>query len=49
MEYRTWDRAEVSPSLLGYGCMRFPKKEDGTIDKEKAGALLDQAMKEGVT
>ena len=29
--------------------MRFPKNEDGTIDKEKAGALLDKAMQEGVT
>ena len=49
MEYRTWDKAEVSPSLLGYGCMRFPKNEDGTIDRVKAGELLDKAMKEGVT
>lgn len=49
MEYRTWEKAEVSPSLLGYGCMRFPLKEDGTIDREKATALLDHAMKEGVT
>ena len=49
MEYRTWDKAEVSPSLLGYGCMRFPKNEDGTIDKVKSAELLDKAMQEGVT
>ncbi len=49
MEYRTWEKAEVSPSLLGYGCMRFPLNEDGTINREKAEALLDKAMKAGVT
>ena len=49
MEYRTWDKAEVSPSLLGYGCMRFPKNEDGSIDKVKSAELLDKAMQEGVT
>ncbi len=49
MEYRTWEKSEVSPSLLGYGCMRFPTKEDGTIDREQASALLDKAMAEGVT
>lgn len=49
MEYRTWEKAEVSPSLLGFGCMRFPVNEDGTIDREKSTKMLDIAMAEGVT
>ena len=36
-------------SLLGYGCMRFPKAQDGSIDEEKAEALLDHAIANGVT
>lgn len=49
MEYRTWQKAEVSPSLLGFGCMRFPTNEDGSINKEKTYEMLDYAMKMGVT
>lgn len=40
---------ESAPSLLGFGCMRFPKKEDGTIDEERAEAMIDKALKNGVT
>ena len=29
MEYSKIDKLNVNPSLLGFGCMRFPKKEDG--------------------
>lgn len=49
MEYRTWEKAEVSPSLLGFGCMRFPLREDGSIDKERTTKMLDYAMEQGVT
>ena len=32
MEYRNWSKNDIRTSLLGYGCMRFPTKADGTID-----------------
>ena len=34
--------------FLGYGCMRFPTKADGTIDEERAEALLNTAKAAGV-
>ena len=49
MKYRTWEKAGIAPSLLGFGCMRFPLREDGTIDKEQTEKMLDLAMEEGVT
>lgn len=49
MEKRRLEKLGIEPSLLGYGCMRFPMKEDKTIDEEKAQALLDKAIAEGVT
>lgn len=36
-------------SLLGFGCMRFPTKEDGSIDEEEANRLLEYAYDHGVT
>lgn len=48
MEYRTMKHGET-PSLLGFGCMRFPTLADGSIDEEKAEALLDHAIENGVT
>ena len=38
----------MEASLLGYGCMRLPSNADGTINEEKAEALLDRAIAEGV-
>ena len=45
MEHRIWERADavgrrIETSLLGYGCMRFPTLPDGSIDEERAAALL---------
>lgn len=34
---------ELRPSLLGYGCMRFPVNKDHTVDEEKAQQLIDRA------
>lgn len=50
MEYRKMQTTGVRPSLLGYGCMRFPvDKQTGKIDREKAAPLLRRAYESGVT
>lgn len=33
---------------LGLGCMRFPKKEDGSIDQEQVNKMIDYAYEHGV-
>ena len=48
MEYRTWKSGGARTSLLGYGCMRLPTRADGTIDEERASALLNAARDAGV-
>ena len=48
MEYRTIPGLGVRPSLLGYGCMRFPTLPQGGIDEPAAKALLDRAIQGGV-
>lgn len=48
MDYRKMDKLGVSPSLLGFGCMRFPTL-DGKIDEKEAEAMIDRAMTAGVT
>ena len=48
MEHRNWNKNNIRTSLLGYGCMRFPTKVDGTIDEERAEALLNTAKAAGV-
>ena len=35
-------------SLLGFGTMRFPLKEDKTVDEEQVQAMVDYAMAHGV-
>ncbi len=47
MEYRIID--SVKSSLLGFGCMRFPCNEDGTINEVEAEKMLDLAYNAGVT
>lgn len=49
MEYREMEKLAIKPSLLGFGCMRFPTREDKSIDEEKSQALLDKAIDSGVT
>ena len=48
MEYRKFEKLGVSPSLLGFGCMRFPTTEDGKIDEAEAEKMLDTAIQAGV-
>ena len=48
MEYRSMDKLGVKPSLLGFGCMRFPLREDGHIDEAEAEKMLDKAIASGV-
>lgn len=49
MEYRKIEKLGVAPSLLGFGCMRFPIKEDGKIDEAEAERMIDHAISSGVT
>ena len=53
MEYRDWTKKDgsgrdISTSLLGYGCMRFPTLLDGRIDEVRAEKLLNTARAAGV-
>ena len=53
MEYRNWNQKDgtgqnISTSLLGYGCMRFPTLPDGSIDEVRAEKLLNTAWEAGV-
>ena len=48
MERRARKELGVAPSLLGFGCMRFPTLEGGAIDEDKALAMLDRAYRGGV-
>lgn len=48
MEYREINET-YKPSLLGFGCMRFPLLENGDIDEVSAEKMLDEAIAKGVT
>ncbi|HKM00380.1 MAG TPA: aldo/keto reductase [Mobilitalea sp.] len=48
MEYRNMGKLGIQTSLLGFGCMRFPKHKDGSIDKVKSEQMIDTAYKNGV-
>ena len=49
MEYRKFEKLGISPSLLGFGCMRFPLNKDGSICESEAEKMLDTAIAAGVT
>lgn len=49
MERRTFEKIGEAPSLLGFGCMRFPLTADGKIDEKEAEKMLDTAIEAGVT
>ena len=48
MYRRTWEKTGIQTSLLGFGCMRFPTRQDGKIDEERAEKMLDEAIAAGV-
>ncbi|HPT78669.1 MAG TPA: aldo/keto reductase [Candidatus Atribacteria bacterium] len=48
MEYRVMEKIGVKASLLGFGCMRFPRKDDGSINEELAAEMIETAYKSGV-
>lgn len=49
MEKRQMEKLGIAPSLLGFGCMRFPTAPDGKIKEDEAEKILDEAMAGGVT
>lgn len=48
MEYKEIKTLKDHPSLLGFGCMRFPTLENGNIDEAHAEKMLDTAIAAGV-
>jgi predicted aldo/keto reductase-like oxidoreductase len=48
MKYCQMKKIGVSPSLLGFGCMRLALRADGSIDEETSQAMVDTAIKGGV-
>lgn len=49
MYSRKFEKLKISPSILGFGCMRLPISADGTIDEVKAKEMIELAMANGVT
>jgi len=48
MLYRKVPKNGDELSILGFGCMRLPTKEDGTIDEERAKSQVRYAIDHGV-
>ncbi len=48
MLYRTMPKNRDELSLLGFGCMRLPIKEDGTIDEKRAMSQVRYSIDHGV-
>ena len=49
MEYREFGKTGMKPSILGFGMMRLPKNEDGTINEQWAIETLRGAIDNGLT
>lgn len=49
MQYRPFGKTGETPSALGFGMMRLPKKEDGTTDTQWAIDTLRYAIDHGVS
>ena len=48
MIYRDFKKVNVKPSLLSFGCMRFPCLENGKVDIDKAREMIHYAHSQGV-
>ena len=48
MEFREFGKTGLKPSILGFGMMRLPKNEDGTIDEKWAIETLRNAIDNGL-
>lgn len=49
MKVKRFEKLGIEPSLLGFGCMRFPLNKDGKIDEMEAEKMIDKAIASGVT
>ena len=49
MEYREFGKTGLKPSILGFGMMRLPKNEDGTLNEQWAIETLRNAIDNGLT
>jgi predicted aldo/keto reductase-like oxidoreductase len=49
MEYRNFKKIKTNPSLLGFGCMRFPTLPNGKIDVAQVEEMFKYAIENGVT
>ena len=49
MEYREFGKTGLKPSILGFGMMRLPKNEDGTLNEQWAIETLRGAIDNGLT
>lgn len=48
MEKRRMEKLGIETSLLGFGCMRFPKNADGSINEQETERMVDKAIMSGV-
>ena len=48
MKYRAFPGTRERVSALGMGCMRLPTREDGSIDRPEAIAMIRHAIDSGV-
>ncbi len=48
MQYRKFGNTGAEVSALGFGCMRLPVLEDGSVNEEEAVAIIRRAIDEGV-
>jgi len=48
MQYRNNPKSGDAISVLGFGCMRFPRTRAGQVDLDKTAAMLRSAVQRGV-